>query len=395
MEFVFSKRTDGVKPSAIREIFKSLTDSSIISFAGGNPNLLSFPTKELSEIAAQLFTDPSCLQYGITEGYVPLKDTVKTRCREKLATGGDNDSVMIVTGGQQGIDLCARVLLNEGDTVLCEEPSFIGALNSFRSYGAKTVGIPMDGSGVDTDALERLLKTEKNVKLIYLIPTFQNPTGITTSYEKRRAVLELSERYNVPLLEDDPYEELRFGGESIPTIKSMDRSGNVIYCSSFSKLLSPGMRVGYVIADEAFIARAAVAKQSADVHTNLFFQMLCHRYITGYDFDGHINDIRALYGRKCAVMLNSLDEYCGDRFLHTRPEGGLVIWCTLPEGYDCKTFTKICLEKKVAVVPGTTFSNKPYEKNRGFRLNYSMPEDEDIVRGVRILAEAFDEMKNH
>lgn len=397
MEFIFSNRTAGVEPSAIREIFKSLTDPSIISFAGGNPNPLSFPAKELSEIAAELFTDPSCLQYGITEGYAPLIETVRKRCRDKFGIGGDGDAAMIVSGGQQGIDLCARVLLNEGDTVLCEEPSFIGALNSFRSYGAKTVGIPMENDGIDICAYEALLKNEKRVRLVYLIPTFQNPSGKTTSLEKRRAVVELSEKYGVPVLEDNPYGELRFRGSDIPTMKSMDWSGNIIYCSSFSKLLSPGMRVGYVIGDKKLMAKMAVAKQSADVHTNLFFQMLCDRYINGYDLDGHIRAICDLYRGKCDLMLDSLDRYCGGKFEYTRPDGGIFIWCTLPDGLDGAEFTKIAVKNKVAVVPGQTFANDPKKQVCGFRLNYSMPSDEDIVKGIKILSDTFSEMKktNH
>lgn len=393
MEFNFSNRMTGLKPSAIREIFKSLTDRSLISFAGGNPNPLSFPAKEFSEIAEELLRDPDCLQYGITEGYPPLIETVSERCRRKFSVGGDGDSTMIVTGGQQGIDLCARVLLNEGDAVLCEEPSFIGALNSFRSYGARPVGIPMEDDGIDVGAFEKLLNTEKNVKLVYLIPTFQNPTGITMSVEKRRAVAELSARRGVTVLEDDPYGELRFGGNAVPTVKSMEKAGNVLYCSSFSKLLSPGIRLGYVVGPKPLVEKMALAKQSADVHTNLFFQILCNVYVTKYGFEEHIKDICDLYRKKCGLMISSLDRICGDRFSHTSPEGGLFIWCRLPDRIDGGDFAKLCLEHKLAVVPGQTFSCRPETHNSGFRINYSMPSDEDIVRGTEILARVFDTIK--
>ena len=390
MEYIFSDKLAALKPSAIREIFKSLADPTIISFAAGNPAAESFPVKELATLSADIFKESaaSALQYGMTEGYPPLREAIAKRQKEIFGIGAAGDSTIVVSGGQQGIELACKALCNEGDVVLCENPSFIGALNAFRSNGARTVGVPMGEDGIDPDALEQAIKDNPNTKLIYLIPTFQNPTGITTSEEKRRHILEIAKRYSLPILEDNPYGELRFAGEEIPTLKSMDEDGLVIYCSSFSKILSAGMRVGFVIGPEAIVSKMVVAKQSEDVHTNLFFQMLCHRFVTECDLDGHIQKIRALYRRKCDLMLSELEKNLPAEVTFTRPHGGLFIWCTLPEGADMNAFVKRAIEKKVAVVPGTTFNCDTTAPSQSFRLNYSTPTDEQIIEGCKRLGEA-------
>ena len=231
--------------------------------------------------------------------------------------------------------ICRNKRVNEGDTVIAENPSFIGALNAFRSLGANLVGVDMEEDGINLAALEETLKNTPNAKLLYLIPTFHNPCGTCMSYEKRVAVLALAKKYDVIIIEDNPYGELRFAGEEIPTIKSMDDEGRVIYCGSFSKILSAGMRVGFLCAHEDLVAKIVVAKQVEDVHTNQFFQMVCSRFIDECDLDGHIAKIRALYGRKCALMLSEMDKHFPkDKVVYTRPEGGLFIWCTLPDEVD-------------------------------------------------------------
>ncbi len=390
MEYVFSDKLAALKPSAIREIFKSLADPTIISFAAGNPAAESFPVEELAALSADIFkaSAATALQYGMTEGYPPLRDAIAARQKAVFGIGGEGDSTIVVSGGQQGIELACKALCNEGDVVLCENPSFIGALNAFRSNGARTVGVPMEHDGIDPEALEQAIKDNPRAKLIYLIPTFQNPTGITTSEEKRRKILEIAKRYSLPILEDNPYGELRFAGEEIPTLKSMDTDGLVLYCSSFSKILSAGMRVGFVIGPEALVSKMVVAKQSEDVHTNLFFQMLCHRFVTECDLDGHIKKIRALYRRKCDLMLTELEKHLPAEVTFTRPEGGLFIWCTLPDGADMNAFVKRAIEKKVAVVPGTTFNCDTTAPSNSFRLNYSTPTDEQIIEGCKRLGEA-------
>ena len=394
MEYIFSDALASLKPSAIREIFKSLSDPSIISFAAGNPSPLSFPSKDLGEIAADIFENraTAALQYSITEGYPALRTAVADRLSRIFGIGREFDTTIITSGGQQGLELTCRALCNPGDVVLCENPSFIGALNAFRAVGAKTVGIPLHEDGIDPADLEKALAEYPNTKMIYLIPTFQNPAGITTSAEKRRAIYEIARRHSVVILEDNPYGELRFAGTDVPTIKSMDEDGIVVYCSSFSKILSAGMRVGFVCAPDKLVQKMVVAKQCEDVHTNILFQMLCHRYMTEKDMDGHIAGIRALYRDKCNLMLDCLDAHMPKEIHYTRPEGGLFIWCTLPDSILMNDFVKRAIERKVAVVPGTAFNCDTEAPSQSFRLNYSTPSDEDIRRGIEILGNLAKEM---
>lgn len=389
MEYNFSNKLASLKPSAIREIFKSLSDPSIISLAAGNPAPESFPVKELARISADIFENSpvTALQYGMTEGYPPLREAVADRLKNKFSIGKEFDTTVIVTGGQQGLELTCKAFCNEGDTVICENPTFIGALNAFRSNGANTVGVELEDDGINVEKLEETIKKTKNVKLLYLIPTFQNPAGITTSLEKRKKIYEIAKKYQIVIIEDNPYGELRFAGEEIPTIKSMDTEGLVVYCGSFSKILSAGMRVGFMCAPSEIVSKAVVAKQVEDVHTNMFFQMLCHRYITECDLDKHIEGIRDIYRRKCTLMLESLEKYMPDCVKFTRPEGGLFIWCTLPDGIDLSQFIKASIANKVAVVPGTAFNCDTEAPSNAFRLNYSTPSEEQIVNGVRLLGE--------
>jgi len=390
MEYNFSDSFKNLQPSAIREIFKSLTDPTIISFAAGNPSPESFPVEELSRLAADIFanTPSQALQYGITEGFPGLREEIAKRQKSRFGIGRDFDMTVVTSGGQQGLELCCRVLCDKDDVVLCENPSFIGALNAFRACGAQTVGIPMDEDGINIEALEKLVKETKNIKLIYVIPTFQNPRGSSTSLEKRKALYEIAKKNGIVILEDNPYGELRFAGEEIPTIKSFDEDGIVVYCSSFSKILSAGMRVGFIIGPSELLQKMVVAKQCEDVHTNNFFQMLCYKYVTECDLDAHIEKIRAIYRHKCNLMLDTLDKEMPKEVKYTRPEGGLFIWCTLPYGLDSGEFAKFAISKKVAVVPGSTFNCDTKAPSDSFRINYSTPSDEQIVNGVKILAEA-------
>ncbi len=390
MEYCFSNKVKDMKPSAIREIFKSLSDPNMISFAAGNPSPLSFPVEKMHAVADEIFKNEASVafQYGITEGYPRLRQQVAERLRTKFNTGTDDDDVIITTGGQQGIDLCAKVLCNEGDTVICENPSFIGALNAFRSYNTKLVGVDLENDGMNIEALENALKANPNTKLIYVIPTFQNPAGITTSLEKRKAILELAEKYDAIILEDNPYGELRFAGEDIPTIKSLDTKGRVVYCSSFSKVLSAGMRIGFVCGPKEIVQKIVVVKQVNDVHTNQFFQMVASKFIDTYGLDEHISFIRGLYRDKCNLMLSELDKHIGDKAQYTRPEGGLFIWLTV-NGGNGDEIAKKAIEKKVAVVTGSSFNPIQGGFSPSVRLNFSTPSDEQIIEGVKRLASIF------
>ena len=394
MKYTFSNKISNLKPSAIREILKAPTNADTISFAAGNPSPESFPVSDLARLSADIFEHNSAfaLQYGATDGYNPLREVISSRQKSKFNIGkskdnGDkfDDTTIIVSGGQQGIELACKVFCNEGDAVICENPSFIGSLNGFRSNGAEVIGVPMARDGIDTDKLEDAIKNTPNAKLIYVIPNFQNPSGITTSYEKRRKIYELALKYGLMIIEDNPYGELRFAGKDIPSIKSFDTEGIVIYCSSFSKILSAGMRVGFVIAPDEVAAKMVVSKQTSDVHTNLFFQMLCHKYMTECDLEAHIESIRALYRHKATLMLDCLDKCFPKSIEFTRPEGGLFIWCTLPDFAQTNEFIKRATEAQVRIVPGTAFNCDVSAPSNSFRLNYSTPSDEQIIKGISIL----------
>ncbi|MDD4773764.1 MAG: PLP-dependent aminotransferase family protein [Eubacteriales bacterium] len=388
MEYRISAKMKDMKPSAIREIFKSLSDPNMIAFAAGNPSPESFPVDAIRRFSADILQNQpiTALQYSITEGYPPLREAVAARQKKRFNVGREGDLTIITSGGQQALELACKVMCDEGDVVICENPSFIGALNAFRSLGTKLVGVGLEDDGINIQALEEALDANPRAKLIYLIPTFHNPAGITMSLEKRRAVYELAYKYGVLILEDNPYGELRFAGEELPTIKSMDERGIVIYCGSFSKILSAGMRVGFMCAPEAVIQKAVVAKQVEDVHTGILLQMICERFLTDFDTDGHVEKIRDMYRRKCSLMLSEMDKHFPPGVTYTRPEGGLFLWCTLPAGSDMPAFVAQALKKGVAVVPGTAFNCDESAPSDSFRLNYSTPSDEQIVRGIGILS---------
>jgi 2-aminoadipate transaminase len=390
-----------IKPSAIREIFKALADPTIISFAAGNPSPDAFPVEQIQELSDIIYEQMpvAALQYSITEGYIPLREKIAARIKTKFNISGDGDMLLITTGGQQGIDLTCKVMCNEGDVVICEKPSFIGALNAFKANGAKPVAIDMQSDGIDLEKLELALKTHENAKIIYLIPTFQNPSGTTMSLEKRKAVLELAKKYQVIILEDNPYGELRFGGEDIPTIKSMDNDGLGVYCSSFSKIIAPAIRVGYLSVPEELAQKIVVAKQVNDVHTNMYFQLVCNLFLEKFDIDAHIAKMRGIYKNKCALMLSEMDKKLkklndkDKEIKYTRPDGGFFVWCTLPENIELSKFVKTCIDNKLAVVPGGTFLADENEITRSFRVNFSMPSEAQIIEGVNILAKSAEQFK--
>lgn len=388
----FSDKVKHLEASAIREIFKLLAKPGIISFAGGAPDPELFPKKEFAEIAKEILETQgnTALQYGITEGYAPLREWVKNRLVSQRVLTAEDD-VIIGSGGQQGIDLATKSLINPGDGVICEEPSFIGGLNCFRSYNAELYGVPVLDDGIDTEVLEETLKAHKNVKVLYSISTFQNPSGITISLEKRKKILELADKYDFLIYEDNPYGELRFEGEEIPTLKSMDKSGRVIYFGSFSKILAPGMRLGFVSAPAPLLERMIICKQTEDVHTNVLSQMIAYEFVTRYSIDDHIKKLRAAYGRKCRLMMSAMDKYFPEEVKHTHPEGGLFLFCTLPDGFDSKELMKKALEKNVAFVPGTSCMIDDKAVYNTFRMNYSTASEEDIEKGIKALGEVIHE----
>lgn len=383
----FSYRIAGVQPSAIREILKFTSDPEVISFAAGNPAPEAFPVEIIRKISDDIFAEEpiNALQYSITEGYPKLRQWLKDDMQAKKNFDPDSEELIITSGAQQAIETCAKIFCNEGETIICEDPSFIGSLNAFRTYNAKLAGVPMDDDGMIPEKLEQALKDNPRTAFIYVIPNFQNPTGKTTSLERRKAILQLAYKYNVLVLEDNPYGDLRFAGIDVPTIKSMDTRGHVIYAGSFSKVLSPGLRVGYMIASKMIISKATVALQTSTVHTNIWAQMVAYRFVTQINFEEHLEKLREIYKNKCSLMLNSLKFAMPRSIQFTEPEGGLFIWGTLPLG-DMNAFCKAAVHSKVAVVPGNAFSVDEKKPSLSFRLNYSTPTDEQIEQGVEILA---------
>ncbi len=388
MNYVFSEKVSHLQASAIREILKFTSDPEVISFAAGNPAPEAFPIDKVQEISAKIFAEESitALQYGITEGYLPLRNLMKERMANVGNFKAETEDLIITSGAQQVMELACKSLCNPGDTLICEAPSFVGSLNAFKSFNVNLVGVPLDDDGMDPSALEEALKTNPNAKLIYLIPNFQNPTGKTTTLARRKELYALAQKYNIMILEDNPYGDLRFSGEDVPSIKSLDTDGRVIYSGSFSKVLAPGIRVGYGIAPKEVMQKMIVCKQVSDVHTNNFGQMLAYHFMTEYDFDAHLKGLRAIYKQKAERMLNGMEKSFSDKVAFTRPQGGLFLWCTLPEGSDMSGFCKRAVaEYKIAVVPGNAFMVSEDDVTYSFRMNYSTPTDAEIDKGVEIL----------
>ncbi len=393
MDYTISNRMSTLRGSAIREIFKYAADPAVISLAGGNPNPELFPSEALSDIAAEILREQpvTALQYGITEGYTPLREAIRERLARVENIGTENDDLIVVSGGQQGIELATKCLVNEGDTIIVELPSFIGATNAFRSYGAHLVGVPVKEDGMDLDALERALAENSNVRFIYTIPTFQNPMGVTMSVEKRKKLYEIAKKNGVLILEDNPYGELTFNGVKTPTIKSMDTEGIVMYSGSFSKILAPGLRLGFICAPRPIIQKMVIAKQVSDVHTPMLPQLLATEYMKRYDLDALILKMRENYAHKCKTMLDAMEHYFPSDVTYTRPGGGLFIWCDLGHGLDTFALSKKAIEQKVVYVPGNTFMVDMDQPTSTLRLNYSTMSDEKIVEGIRRLGVVFGE----
>ena len=395
MEYLFSDRVQTLKPSAIREILKSATAPGMISLSVGNPAPEAFPATEIGEISSQIFRQRpiDALQYNVTEGYPPLRRTLTDYMKEKHGAGRDFDDLLITSGAQQVMDLATKSLCNAGDVVICEAPSFIGSLNSFRSYQVRLRGVPMESDGIDLAELEHALREEPTAKFIYTIPNFQNPSGITMSAEKRRAVYALAKQYGVLILEDNPYGDLRFAGEEIAPIKALDEDGLVIYAGSFSKVISPGMRVGYTLAPKPIVQKMVVCKQGEDVHTNIWSQLICEEFLTNYDYAAHLDRIRGVYREKAKLLLELAERHLAPDITWEPIEGGLFLWCCLPDDIDIMDFCRKAMERTVCVVPGNAFLVDETQPCQSFRINYTAPTDEQLTKGIEILGQLVKELR--
>ncbi len=388
MQYKFSENVDALQPSAIREIMKFTSVPGVISFAAGNPAAEAFPVETISKISAQLLQeDPIlALQYSLTEGYPKLREELKKWMAQRGCFDAASDDLITTSGAQQANELSCKVLLNRGDTLFCESPSFIGSLNAFRSYGVNLVGVPMEEDGMDMAALEREIQKSNHPKMIYVIPNFQNPTGRVTSLEKRKKLYALACQYDLIILEDNPYGDLRISGTEVPSIKSMDVEHRVIYSGTFSKILAPGLRVGYVSAPKEIISKITVCKQVSDVHSNIWAQAVCARFLEITDMPSYLKQLQDVYRRKCNLMANGIRQHFSKKVRWEMPEGGLFLWCTLPEDCNMPAFCKQAVEQyHIAVVPGNAFLVDESQPTTSIRLNYSTPTDEQIIEGIQTL----------
>ena len=380
----FASRFDKVTGSAIREIFKVIAQPGMISFAGGNPSLDALPDRQVSELAAYVLEKDgkAILQYGATEGYRPFLESLKAYVEKQLGT--DIPAVLPVTGSNQAMDLLCKAMIDPGDTVLVENPSFLGNLQCLKLYQANLVSVESDDQGLLPDDLEKKIN-QYHPKMLYTIPTFQNPTGKSLPEERRKAVAELANRYGMLVAEDDPYRDLRYEGQACHSIKYFDRNGWVMFLGSFSKIISPGLRVGYIAGDATVIRKCTVGKQSTDVHTSNLNQAIVDQYLRRDLLPAHIRNICSGYGAKMKQMLGCLESFpSGVRFTH--PQGGLFIWAELPDKIDAVKMLSSAVERKVAYVPGTYFCVDGGHLNT-IRLNFSNSTPEQIETGMNTLKE--------
>lgn len=388
MQVKFAKRIDNMKGSEIREAIKLTLKPGMISFAGGLPAPEMFPVAEMKDAANHVLEEAGAvaMQYATTEGYDPLREKIAARMKEKYDIYTVPEQILITNGSQQGLDFSGKLFLDEGDVVLFESPSYMGAFNAFKAYQPRFMEVPTDEEGMIPDALEKILQTTERVKMIYAIPDFQNPTGRTWSLERRKAFMEIINRYNIPVIEDNPYGELRYEGEAVPSLKSMDEKGLVIFLGSFSKILAPGYRIGWICASPEILQKYIFIKQGADLQPSTVSQMEISRFMELYDLDAHVERIRKLYGSRRKLMLDTMKETFPAQVKYTNPKGGLFTWVELPENMDAREVLMKCVEKNVAYIPGGAFYPEGGKENT-FRLNFSnMPEDK-IVEGIRRIGE--------
>ena len=386
MDYRLSTRMEGAQASIIRELLKMAALPGMISFGGGAPDYRGFPKDLMKQVADDAFTNQSksVLGYGISEGYPPFVESLKKHLQDKEKLDFTENEVLILSGGQQCADLTAKLFVNEGDTVLVENPSFVGVMNAFRSYGARLKSVTLEEDGVNLTELEDAFKAGP-VSLFYMISTFQNPSGITTSGFKRKAVYELAKKYDVIVFEDNPYGELRYEGEWIPSMKTLDTDGRVIYTGSFSKTIAPGMRIGFLVYSKALHTKFKIAKQGVDVHSSTLYQMACHEMLTKNLYDSHVSAQRAGYYKKMTMMDEAMKASFHPDMTWYRPQGGLFIQTKLPEGMDSLPFVNEAVKRKVITVPGSAFLTNQEDKSNAIRLNFSLPSEEDIEKGVEIL----------
>ena len=386
MEFKFAERMYYLKESEIRELLKITERPEIISFAGGLPANELFPVEEIMAASKSVLEEdgPMALQYTTTEGYAPLREWIANRMNATRGTHFDADNILITHGSQQALDLSGKVFLDEGDAVLCESPTYLAAISAFRAYGCRFKEVPTDDDGMLPDALEKIIRETHQAKMIYVIPDFQNPTGRSWSMERRKRLAEIAESCGIAVIEDNPYGELRFEGENLPSVKSFDGTGYVLCTGSFSKIFCPGYRLGWIAGDKEAIGKYVLAKQGADLQCNTTAQRETSRYLELFDIDRHIEKIRGVYKKRRDMAINMMEAEFPKEAVFTRPKGGLFAWVELPSAVNARDVLQKCLQKNVAFVPGGSFFPNGGRENT-FRINYSnMPEDR-IAEGIKCI----------
>ncbi|MDL2058286.1 PLP-dependent aminotransferase family protein [Limosilactobacillus reuteri] len=388
-QFKYSKRVPADGTDAVGAILQAAADPKIISFAGGLPAPELFPVKEMKAAVDKVFEEhgQEAMQYGAAKGVTALREVIQQHVKEKEDVDSELDNVLVTTGSEQALDLVGKAFVDPGDTVLVEQPTYLCALDVFRSYGANFASVEMDEDGMKMDALEEALKANPNTKLIYTVPNFQNPTGRTMTEERRKQLAELAEKYDVYVLEDNPYGEIRFAGQHVPAVKSFDKSGHVLYMSTFSKTLAPGFRLGWLVADKNVVNKLTVLKQSADLHTDNLAQFAVAQFFADNDVDSHVKEISALYGKRKDLMLEGIKKYFPEGVKYTDPEGGMFLWVEVPGVDDTVELFKECLEHDVAFVPGDPFFAGEVQPG-AFRLNYSNMKEDQIEVGLKRLGAA-------
>jgi 2-aminoadipate transaminase len=394
----YAQRTKGLRSSAIRELLKFTQRPEVISFAGGLPASEVFPTERFREACCKVLDrEPHlALQYGATEGYEPLREMI-ARHIARYGIKAKSENVLITSGSQQALDLIGKLLINPGDRVLVEAPTYLGALQAFNVYGADYVSVPSDEDGLRSDLLEDPLRS--GPKFMYVLPNFQNPGGTTLSEGRRHELVLLADKYGIPIVEDDPYGQLRYEGEHLTPLVVLDREnlrrddgysiGNVIYLSTFSKTLAPGLRLGWIVAPPEVIGKLVQLKQGADLHSSTFVQMVAHEVARDNFLDEHVKLIRRVYRARRDVMLEALTQYFPPEVTWTRPKGGLFLWLTLPEGADAQKLFQAAVRENVAFVPGDCFyapNGQQDEGRRHMRLNFSAAPPDQTREGIHRLS---------
>lgn len=390
---LYADRVSRMKTSEIRELLEISQQPGVISFAGGLPNPDAFPTEQIREIINKILDEEGAkaLQYGPTAGLREFREEI-VRYVGKSGIKASLENVLITVGSQQALDIIGRIFINEGDIILVGLPTYLGAINAFLAYGAKLVGIPLDENGIKVDLLEEKIKELKKkgekVKIIYTIPTFQNPAGVELSEDRRKRMAEIAEEHNLIIVEDEPYEKLRFEGEALKPIKFY--SNNVVYMATFSKILAPGFRLAYVVAPEEIAKKMIIAKQSMDLCTPTFTQLIAYYYIKNGYIEKHIPRIIEMYKRKRDIMLDALEKYFPPNCKWTKPRGGMFLWVELPEKISSIEMFKDAIKEKVAYVHGRAFNVNGRGENT-MRLNFTNPKDELIEEGIKRLAKVIKE----